>query len=138
MARLMTSRVPNAAICLLSALRFHELITQNPHEVWIAIGPKDRKPVLESPALKVALYGAARFSLGLEGHQVEGARLRVYSHTRTVLGLFLYQNNGMVWCLRRSKKVGVQAGSCWRISTGSPDFAGWSGWSLPYLESLTV
>ncbi len=85
-------RVPNAAICLLSALRFHELTTQNPHEVWIAIGQKDRKPALEYPALKVLHYGHGRFDLGLEEHQLEGTRLRVYSVARTVVDLFVYRN----------------------------------------------
>ena len=86
------SRVPNAAICLLSALRFHELTTQNPHEVWIAIGPKDRKPALEYPACKVVRYGGERFGLGLDQHQVEGTRLRIYSVARTVVDLFRYRN----------------------------------------------
>jgi predicted transcriptional regulator of viral defense system len=46
-------RVPHAVICLLNALRFRELTTQAPHEVWIAIGPKDRQPVK-----RVAAHGA--------------------------------------------------------------------------------
>lgn len=86
------NRVPHAAICLLSALRFHELTSQNPHEVWIAIGPKDRKPTLEYPSLKVVRYGADRFEIGLENHRAEGAQLRVYSIVRTVVDLFRYRN----------------------------------------------
>ena len=85
-------RVPHSAICLLSALRFHELTSQNPHEVWIAIGPKDRKPTLEHPSLKVVRYGDERFEIGLEDHQVEGTRIRVYSVARTVVDLFSYRN----------------------------------------------
>lgn len=85
-------RVPHAAICLLSALRFHELTSQNPHEVWIAIGPKDRKPTLEYPPLKVVRYGDERFEIGLEDHLVEGTRIRVYSAARTVVDLFSYRN----------------------------------------------
>lgn len=87
-----TTRVPHAAICLLSALRFHDLTAQNPHEVWIAIGPKDRKPSLEYPAIKVVRYGTERFALGLEEHQVEGTRIHVYSVARTVVDLFTYRN----------------------------------------------
>jgi hypothetical protein len=74
---LVARRVPHAAICLLSALRFHDLTTQNPHEVWIAIGPKDRKPSLEHPSIKVVRYGTERFDLGLEEHQVEATPIRV-------------------------------------------------------------
>ncbi len=84
--------VPGAAICLLSALRFHELTTQNPHEVWIAIDPKARKPVLTYPTIKVQRFGADQFKLGLESHRVEGINLRVYSVARTVVDLFRYRN----------------------------------------------
>lgn len=85
-------RVPNAAFCLLSALRFHDLTSQNPHEAWIAIGPKDRKPVMADPPLRVLRYHPAQAGLGLEEHLVEGARLKVYSVARTVVDLFKYRN----------------------------------------------
>lgn len=86
------SRLPHAAICLLSALRFHELTSQNPHEVWIAIGPKDRKPSLAYPRIKVVRYGAERFEIGLEEHLIEDTRVRVYSAARTAVDLFSYRN----------------------------------------------
>jgi predicted transcriptional regulator of viral defense system len=89
---LVARRVPNAAVCLLSALRFHELTTQNPHEIWIAVGPKDRRPTLDYPPLRVLRYGAEHFGLGLDEHEVEGTRLRVYSAARTVVDLFRYRN----------------------------------------------
>ena len=85
-------RVPHGAICLLSALRFHNLTTQNPHEVWVAIGPKDRKPAPESPPLRVVRFSPRHFDLGLEEHEAEGATLRVYSVARTVVDLFRYRN----------------------------------------------
>jgi len=46
-------RVPKAAICLLSALAFHEITTQNPASVWIALPKGARKPALDSPSLKI-------------------------------------------------------------------------------------
>ena len=85
-------RVPHAVICLLSALRFHDLTSQNPHEVWIAIGPKDRKPTLHGLPIKVLRYGPGHYDVGLEEHEVEGTRLRVYSVARTVVDLFRYRN----------------------------------------------
>ena len=85
-------RVPHAVVCLLSALRFHELTTQAPHEVWIAIGPKDRKPVAGHPPLRVVRYGASHADLGREEHEIEGVRVRVYSVARTVVDLFRYRN----------------------------------------------
>lgn len=85
-------RVPRAVVCLLSALRFHALTTQAPHEVWIAIGTKDRKPRIDHPPLRVFRYGAAHAQIGIEEHTAEGTKLRVYSVARTVVDLFRYRN----------------------------------------------
>lgn len=85
-------RVPRGVICLLSALRFHDLTSQNPHEVWLAIGPKDRLPESGNPPIKVVRFGEGHFQLGLETHVVEGAKLKVYSVARTVVDLFRYRN----------------------------------------------
>ena len=72
-----TRRVPGAAICLLSALRFHDLTSQNPHDVWLAIGPKDRLPQKGNPPIKIVRFGAENFPLGLETHEIEGVQLKV-------------------------------------------------------------
>lgn len=85
-------RVPAGAICLLSALRFHDLTSQNPHEVWMAIGTKDRLPKSDHPPLRIVRFGEACFELGLESHEVEGAHLRIYSVARTVVDLFRYRH----------------------------------------------
>ena len=85
-------RVPAGAICLLSALRFHDVTSQNPHEVWLAIGPKDRMPAPGNPPIKIVRFGDGHFQLGLETHEIEGARLKVYSVARTVVDLFRYRN----------------------------------------------
>lgn len=87
-----TRRVPGGAICLLSALRFHDLTSQNPHEVWLAIGTKDRLPKQGNPPIKIVRFGAENFPLGLETHEIEGAQLKVYSLARTVVDLFRYRN----------------------------------------------
>jgi predicted transcriptional regulator of viral defense system len=49
--------VPHAVVCLLSALRFHGLTTQDPHQIWIAINNKARRPSLETPSLRVVRFG---------------------------------------------------------------------------------
>ena len=89
---LVARRLPRAAVCLLSALRFHDLTTQNPHEVWVAIRPKDRKPALEYPAVRVVRFSPRHFTLGLEVHEVEGVEVSVYSVARTVVDMFRYRN----------------------------------------------
>lgn len=87
-----TQSSPIARICLLSALRFHNLTTQNPHEVWIAIGPKDRKPAIQSPKLRVFRFSGSSLTEGIEEHTIHGVTLRVYSVAKTVVDLFRYRN----------------------------------------------
>lgn len=85
-------RAPRAAICLLSALRFHQLTTAMPHEVWIAVKKGARKPAIAYPPVRVMRFGAENFDLGLEVHYLEAASVRVYSVARTVVDLFRYRN----------------------------------------------
>jgi predicted transcriptional regulator of viral defense system len=84
--------VPSARVCLLSALRFHDLTTQLPHEVWIAIGRKDRKPSLIRPPIRVQRFSGPALTEGIEEHVVEGVMLRVYSVAKTVVDLFRYRH----------------------------------------------
>ena len=85
-------RVPDAVFCLLTALRFHELTTQSPHEVWIALAEGARKPRLEYPRLRVARFSRVTLAAGIEQHRVEGVTIRVYSPAKTVADCFKYRN----------------------------------------------
>ena len=78
-------RVPGGVICLLSALRFHELTTQSPWDVWLAIDRKARKPRLEYPALRIARFSGPALTEGLEAHQIEGVTVKVFSPAKTVV-----------------------------------------------------
>lgn len=85
-------RVPGGVFCLLSALRFHGLTTQNPAEVWIALPEKARRPRLDYPRLRVARFSGAALTDGIETHHVEGVEIRVYSAAKTVADCFKYRN----------------------------------------------
>ena len=85
-------RVPNAVICLLSALQFHDLTTQNPAEVWIALPEKARKPRLDYPKLRVARFSGPALREGIETHRIEGVDVQVYSAAKTLADLFKYRN----------------------------------------------
>ena len=89
---LVAKRVPEAVFCLLTALRFHDLTTQSPFEVWIALPEKARRPRLEFPRLRVARFSGAALTEGVELHEVEGVSLRVYSAAKTVADCFKYRN----------------------------------------------
>jgi predicted transcriptional regulator of viral defense system len=85
-------RVPEAVVCLLSALAFHEITTQSPPSVWIALRKGARKPVLLSPSLRVVRLSGPSLSEGIENHQVEGVPVRVYSAAKTVADCFKFRN----------------------------------------------
>lgn len=84
--------VPAGVFCLLTALRFHELTTQSPAEVWIALSTKSRKPRLDYPRLRVARFSGLALTEGIEKHRVEGVDMRVYSAAKTVADCFKYRN----------------------------------------------
>lgn len=84
--------VPRCVVCLLSALRFHGLTTQDPHEVWIAVDFKAHKPAVKSPPLRVARFSGPALVKGIEAHEVEGVQVRVYSAAKTVADCFKYRH----------------------------------------------
>ena len=85
-------RVPHGVVCLLSALRFHELTTQNPFEVWMAIDQKAWRPQLESPSLRIVHLSGKVLTSGVEEHPIEGVKVRVYSPAKTVVDCFKFRN----------------------------------------------
>ena len=85
-------RVPKGVVCLLSALSFHELTTQAPFEVWLAIGENAWRPRLEYPPLRIVHFSQATLNAGVEEHQIEGVSVRVYSPAKTVADCFKYRN----------------------------------------------
>ena len=85
-------QVPEAVICLLSALRFHELTTQAPAEIWIAIDRKARAPSLNVPSLRVLRFGQAALSHGVELKSIEGVPVRITSVEKTIADCFKYRS----------------------------------------------
>jgi predicted transcriptional regulator of viral defense system len=85
-------RVPRGVVCLLSALRYHQLTTQNPVEVWIAIGPKAWRPQGEGPSLRIIHFSGASLSSGVEEHVLEGVPVRIFSAAKTVADCFKFRN----------------------------------------------
>ena len=87
-----TASVPRSVVCLVSALRFHDLGTQLPAEVWIAVPRGTRVPRVSAPPLRIVNISPAVFDLGIEEHRIEGQTVRVYSLARTVADCFRFRN----------------------------------------------
>jgi predicted transcriptional regulator of viral defense system len=84
-------RVPRGVICLLSALQFHELTTQMPRQVWLALDSKAWQPQVSLP-VRVMRFSGEAFTSGVEEHQMEGVTVRVYSPAKTVADCFKFRN----------------------------------------------
>ncbi len=84
--------VPKGVICLLSALRFHELTTENPWQVWVAIRQGAWKPRNATVPLRITHLSSATFEAGIEEHQIEGVTVNIYSAAKTVADCFKFRN----------------------------------------------
>jgi predicted transcriptional regulator of viral defense system len=85
-------RHPRTVACLLSALRFHELTTQAPFEVWLAIPNKARPPRLGYPPVRTVRFSERAMGEGVEEHEVDGVPVRITNVERTVADCFKYRN----------------------------------------------
>ncbi len=84
--------VPASVVCLLSALRFHGIGTQLPHQVWIAVPRGSRVPRLQAPPIRVVHTSPGLFDIGVEHHRIEGQKVKIYSLARTVADCFRFMN----------------------------------------------
>ncbi|MDY7038547.1 MAG: type IV toxin-antitoxin system AbiEi family antitoxin domain-containing protein [Thermodesulfobacteriota bacterium] len=89
---LVGKRIPNAVICLLSSLQFHDIGTQSPSKVWIAIDRKAAKPHADYPTIRIVRFTGSSLSEGIEMHDIEGVTVRIYNPAKTVADCFKYRN----------------------------------------------
>lgn len=132
------ARSPTAVYCLLTALRFHGITTQNPHELWIALPNKSRSPRIEYPPLRTVRYSGDALTQGIEVHTVDGVTVKVYSIAKTIADCFKFRNKiGLDVALEalREARQGKRATSedLWRFAK----ICRVANVMRPYLESLT-
>jgi predicted transcriptional regulator of viral defense system len=140
-------RVPKGVICLVSALAYHELTDTIPRAVWMAIGPKDRRPKSTQPPLQIVRFNGKVFSGGIQDHTIEGVTVPIYDPAKTIVDLFRYRQSagkryktspglnialeGLREALRQRKATPAQIA----------EYANEAGiWKVvqPYLEAMTA
>lgn len=89
---IVAAKSPQAVFCLLTALQFHELTTQLPRGVWIAMPRGSHVPRIDHPPLNMVQYGGEAYSAGIEVHERGEALLRVYSVAKTIVDCFKHRN----------------------------------------------
>lgn len=98
-------RIPDGVLCLVTALEFHDLTLQIPHEVWIAVRPGRYHAKMDHLKLRYVHLSGASLTEGIETHRVDGVELRVYSAAKTVADCFKFRNQlGMETVLQALKQ----------------------------------
>jgi predicted transcriptional regulator of viral defense system len=85
-------KVPKGVICLISALSWHEMTSEIPHEIYLALPRGAEPPRLEHPPLRIFWFQGAAFAEGVEEHVVDGNPVRIYSPEKTLADSFKYRN----------------------------------------------
>ena len=85
-------RVPKGVICLTSALRFHNIGTQLPRKVWLALQKGSAQPRLSYPPVSIVRLSGQCFSEGINTHEIEGVTVKIYNPAKTVADCFKFRN----------------------------------------------
>ena len=85
-------RYPDAVVCLVSALAYHGITTQIPHEVSVAVTQTSRLPSLDYPPVRAHRFSKASYSAGVETHRIDGAMVKIYNRDKTIADCFKFRN----------------------------------------------
>lgn len=134
-----SARVPHGIVCLLSALRFHHLTTQNPAEVWLALDRKARAPAEHDLPLRIVRFSGKARSEGVETHDMDGIGVRIYNPAKTVADCFKYRRKIGVDVAMEALRDGWRSGRCtmddlWRYAA----VCRVSNVMRPYLEAVAA
>lgn len=86
------AKIPSGVICLISALAFHEITTQIPHEVHLALPRTARTPTLEHPPLRVFRFSGKSMTEGIEAHDLDGETVLIFGPEKTIADCFKFRN----------------------------------------------
>lgn len=130
-------RSPKAVICLLSALRFHGLTTENPLDVYVLLPVGIQRPRITNPRLEVFWSSPAAYGAGTEEHMISGVKVKITNPAKTVVDCFKYRSkvgiNVAVEALRDAwQKKKANATELWKIAK----ICRMTNVMRPYLESV--
>lgn len=85
-------RISNGVICLISALAYHELTTQVPHEIYVALERGTEPPRLNHPPIRIFWFSGEAFTLGVQTYKIDGVPVHIYNPEKTIADCFKYRN----------------------------------------------
>ena len=131
------ARVPGGVVCLLSALRFHDVGTQAPFEVWMAVHGAAWRPRVEYPPVRYMSFTGSAWSYGAEMHRIDGVPVRVYTPAKTVADCFKYRNKiGIDVAMEALRDVWERRMASMHELRGAAEACRMSNVMRPYLEML--
>ena len=87
-----TLRIPFAVVCLMSALAFHELTTQIPYKIYIAVPRGNKVPDIDYPPIDVTTVSGKSYSTGIGIHHIDGVNVSIYGKEKTIADCFKFRN----------------------------------------------
>lgn len=139
--------VPKGIICLVSALSYHELTDTMPSRVWMALGPREWRPRVTHPPMQFVRFRDRMLTEGVEEHDIESVKVRIYNPAKTIVDLFRYRQQAGP---RYAKSTGLNLAleglrEALRLRKASPaEIARYAEdakiWKViaPYLEAMTA
>ena len=106
---MVAAAIPNAVMCLLTALRFHGIGTQSPHQIWIALDRKARKPAHPPSRVRIVRFSGAMLRYGVARRTAQGVPFRITSPARTIVDCFRYRNKIGLDIALEALRDGLQA-----------------------------
>lgn len=85
-------RFPNAVICLISALSYHNITTQIPHAVSVAVPRQSRVPSIDYPPVQSHRFSKEAYNSGIENHKIDGVSVKIYNPEKTLADCFKFRN----------------------------------------------
>ncbi len=89
---MVATRSPQSILCLLTALQCHELTTQLPREIWIAMPRGSHKPKFDYPPLRMIKFSSEAYAAGVEEMERDGVTLRLYNPAKTLVDCFKHRS----------------------------------------------
>jgi predicted transcriptional regulator of viral defense system len=89
---IVATRIPQAVVCLVSALAFHEITTQIPHKISIALPKGADAPRLDYPPISAHRFSGAALTEGIEYHRMDSIRVKIYNPEKTIADCFKFRN----------------------------------------------
>ncbi len=131
------TRIPEGVICLTSALAFHDLTTQIPHAVDVAIARGTERPRVDYPPINTYWFSGRAFTEGVEVHTVDNVRVRIYNPEKSMADVFKYRNKlGMEVALEALRNWRQRPGAQIETLLAQARNCRVAGVIRPYLEAL--